>query len=159
MTPHQPEAESPVSLRNQELRAIGAAFILPENIPDDFRFPVDFMDEVMVHPSTDGMTSGMKSVAWRMRALWNAMRSMAYEKALAAALSRTRLARVCTTVFAVVWCLGMFAANWSKVDQLKASVGGIAAVVPGLGGLASGAGTPEQARAAQLEALRRQMNE
>ena len=73
---------------------------------------------------------------------------------LAACLARTRLARIAAFLFALTWGAAMLAFNWSKVDQVKASLGGAAAVVPGLASMAKPM-TPEQARALQQEELRK----
>lgn len=152
---------SELSTVDQELQALGEALIQPKDIPNGF--PKDFFHQRMDFGSTAGMTNGAKSKAFRHRALYSTLRASAYEKVLSACLARTRVARTCAFVVALVWGIGMVAFNYSKVSELKASVGGLAAVVPGLGALAGGASgasmTQEQARAAQLEMLRKQLGE
>lgn len=149
MTHHQPQ----VSPTTQELRTLGQTLIQPEALPPNW--PADFFDPVMDFGSTVGMTNGAKSRQFRHRALYSALRASAYEKVLSACLARTRVARTLAFLFALVWGAGMLAFNYSKLDGLKASASGAAAIVPGLGAVAGEAMTPEQARAAQDDAIRK----
>jgi outer membrane murein-binding lipoprotein Lpp len=149
MTPQQPQA----SAADQKLQALGEALIQPATIPNGW--PKDFFHHTMDFGSTAGMTNGAKSKAFRHRALYSTLRASAYEKVLSACLARTRVARTVCFLFALVWGVAMLAFNYSKVGELKASVGTLASVVPGLGAPM----TPEQAQAAQMEALRKQFGE
>lgn len=144
--PHQ------VSDLNKELQALGESLIQPDKVPP--WWPKDFFHDQMDFGSTVGMTNGAKGRAFKHRVICSTLRSSAYEKVLAACLARTRLARIAAFLFALAWGAGMLAINWSKVDQVKASLGGVAAVVPGVASMAKPM-TPEQARAAQQEELRK----
>ncbi len=141
-----------VSDLDKELQALGEALIQPEKLPPNW--PKDFFHTRMDFGSSAHMTSGAKSRAFRHRAIYSTLRSSAYEKVLAACLARTRVARTLAFLFALAWGGGMLAFNWSKVDQVKASMGGVAALVPGVASMAKPM-TPEQARAAQQEELRK----
>lgn len=142
-----------VSDLDKELQALGEALIQPEKLPPNW--PKDFFHTRMDFGSSAHMTSGAKSRAFRHRAIYSTLRSAAYEKVLAACLARTRVARTLAFLFALAWGGGMLAFNWSKVDQVKASVGGVASIVPGMGAVAGAAMSPEKARAAQQEELRK----
>lgn len=153
MTTNQP----PLSAFDQELEALGNALIKPTSVPPDW--PADFFHSRMNFGSTTGLTNGAKNRQFRHRVLYSSLRSSAYEKVLAACLARTRVARTVAFLFALVWGGGMLALNWSKVGELKASLASVAAVIPGLGGLAGQTGaqmTPEQM---QLQELRRQLGQ
>ncbi len=144
--PHQ------VSDLDKELQALGEALIQPEEVPP--WWPKDFFHSRMDFGSTAGMTNGAKGRAFRHRVICSTLRSSAYEKVLAACLARTRLARIAALLFALTWGAGMLAFNWSKVQDAKTSLSGAAALVPGVASMAAPL-TPEQARAAQKEELRK----
>ena len=144
-----------VSDLDKELQERGEKLIKPTTLPKDFPpYPPDYFHSQMNYGSTNGMTAGAKSQEYRRRAVFSTLRSLDYEKVLAACLAYSRLPRMGTLLFALVWGGAVLSFNWSKVDQLKASVGGVAAVVPALAGNAIPM-TPEQARAAQKEELRK----
>ena len=148
--PHQ------VSDLDKEMQALGESLIQPDKVPP--WWPEDFFRGRMDFGSTAGMTNGAKGRAFRHRVTCSTLRSLAYEKVLAACLARTRLARIAAFLFALTWGAAMLAFNWSKVDHVKASLGGAAAVVPGLASMAKPM-TPEQARALQQEELRKLFEE
>lgn len=144
--PHQ------VSDLDKEMQALGESLIQPDKVPPWWR--KDFFHGQMYFGSTAGMTNGAKGRAYRQRVVDSFLRSLSYEKVLAWCRARTRPARIAAFLFALTWGAAMLAFNWSKVDQVKASLGGAAAVVPGLASMAKPM-TPEQARALQQEELRK----
>lgn len=153
MTTHQPS----VSAIDQELEALGNALIKPASVPPDW--PADFFHSRMDFGSTAGMTNGEKNRQFRHRVLYSSLRSSAYEKVLASCLARSRVARTFAFLFALVWGGGMLALNYSKVGELKASLSSVAAVIPGLGGLAGQPGAQMTQEQAQMQELRRQLGQ
>lgn len=149
--------QSPVSAIDQELEALGNALIKPTSVPPDW--PADFFHSRMDFGSTAGMTNGAKNRQFRHRVLYSSLRSSAYDKVLASCLARTRVARTFAFLFALVWGGGMLALNYSKVDQLKASVGSVAAVIPGLGGVAGKGGAQMSQEQLQLQEIQRQLGQ
>ena len=144
-----------VSDQDKELNELGERLIKPLTLPKDFPpYPPDYFHSQIDLGSTEGMTAGAKSQEFRRRATISTNRWFDYERVLAACLKYSRLPRMGTLFFALVWGAAVLAFNWSKVQELKASMGGVAAVVPALAGKASPM-TPEQARAAQQEELRK----
>lgn len=147
-----PTNTTQVSDLDKELQELGEKLIQPDKVPPDW--PKDFFHTRMDFGSTAGMTNGAKFKQFRHRTMYSALRASAYEKVLQACLARSRVARMAALAFALVWGAGVLAFNWSKVEQVKASLWGAAAVVPALAGNAIPM-TPEQARAAQKEELRK----
>lgn len=121
---------NPQPIETDPFREMGDLHIKPSKVPADW--PSDFFAPRMAYGSTTHMTQGQKSVEYRRRALYSALRSIAYDKVRDAALAKTRRLRLAALAFALVWGAGVLAWHFDQLGEVAQGVSAIGSMAPAL---------------------------
>lgn len=121
---------NPEPIETDPWRELGDQHIKPSKVPADW--PADFFSPTMAYGSTTHMTQGQKSVEYRRRALYSALRSIAYDKVRGAALAKTRRLRLAALAFALVWGAGVLAWHYDQLGEVAQGVSAIGSMAPAL---------------------------